>query len=551
MDDQDFAAAQARDEADRRIDHGFSEAMQNAKDQFRQKARMKVYYDHPEIWAREVLIDDNNPDGFYAWSKQVDIGQSVVNNSFTAVKSCHGAGKSAWAAVLVCWFVTTRLAEAGDPHDVFVITTAPSYPQVHLVLWEEIRKVHARGKLPGYITGADSWKIEHNGEVIELAVGRKPADTDANSFQGKHAYNLFIVLDEANGIPETLYTGAVSMLTGDMKRQKMLAIGNPDDPNSLFGRNDAKDQARILKGEEPQWNTVQIKAWDTPNFTKEKEITPKRVLESVLQTEWVESRRKEWGTDDARWVSKVEADFPSMSTDSFFSRALIDQSKEAEVDPGWKIEDRIMGVDVARFGDDRTVVALNVNGKVSIIDSWGKKDTVHTVERIHNLAISNKVYEVRVDEGNTGGSVIDYLRVKMGYNYRVVAMNSSSKSPDPKRWLNARAYWYDSLRTGMTFNRIQLPAHTDLEDELSAVRYKITAKNGALQIELKDEMKKRLNGRSPDFADAVVYASADLTALLDYGTGDEKHQEGESEIRDFGLELAIRQAAGLFSVSPV
>lgn len=545
MDEPDFAAA----ERDRRIDHSFAEAMVNAKDKFRQKARMRVYYDHPDIWAREVLVDDNNPDGFYAWSKQVEIGDSVVNNSYTAVKSCHGAGKSAWAAVLVCWYVATRLAESGDPHDVFVITTAPSYPQVHLVLWEEIRKVHARGKLPGYITGSDSWKIEHNGEIVELAVGRKPADTDANSFQGKHAFNLFIVLDEANGIPETLYTGAVSMLTGDMQRQKMLAIGNPDDPNSLFGRNDAKDRAYIQKGEKPIWNTVQIKAWDTPNFTKEKEVVPKRVLQSVLQESWVEERRREWGMEDARWVSKVEADFPSLSNDSFFSRSLIDQAKDAEVDPGWKIEDRIMGVDVARFGNDKTVVALNVNGKVEILDSWGKKDTVFTVEKIHQLALSNNVYEVRVDEGNTGGSVIDYLRVKMGYKYRVVAMNSSAASPDFKRWINSRDYWYDSLRTGLIFNRIQLPSHSDLEDELAAVRYHI-AKNGALKIELKDEMKKRLGGRSPDFADAVVYASADLSALLDYGDGD-KPQEGQEGVIDYGLEMAMRQLAGGFSVSPV
>lgn len=547
MEELDFAEAQDRE---RRVNHGFAEAMRDAGNKLYQKARQKVYYDHPEIWAKEVLVDDNNPDGFYAWSKQVEIGQSVVNHPYTAVKSCHGAGKSAWAAVLVCWFVTTRLAEAGDPTDVFVITTAPSYPQVHLVLWEEIRKLHARGKLPGYITGSDSWKVEMNGSTTEVAVGRKPADTDANSFQGKHAFNLFIVLDEANGIPETLYTGAVSMLTGDMSRQKMLAIGNPDDPNSLFGRNDAKEKKLIAAGKEHQWNTVQIKAWDTPNFTEEYKVIPVRVRKSVLQHDWVKTAEMQWGRDDARWTSKVEAEFPDVSVDSFYSRSLIDQAKENQVDPGWKVEDRIMGVDVARMGDDRTVVALNINGRIEVVDSWTKKTTPYTVRRVHELALQHNVFEVRVDEGNTGGGVIDYLRFEMKNHYRVIAMNSSNSSPNAKRWLNARAFWYDSLKEGMLLNRIQLVENADLENELAAVKYKIN-KNGALQIELKDEMKKRLGGKSPDNADAVVYAAADLSTIIDYGTGENKPQAGQEDIVDVGMEMLMRQMAGGFTVSPV
>lgn len=547
MEEFDFGAAE-RDG----VDASFAKAMQSAQNKFEQKARQRVYYDHPEIWAKEVLVDDNNPDGFYAWSKQIEMGQSVVNNTYTAVKSCHGAGKSAWAAVLVCWFVCTRLEESGDPSDVFVITTAPSYPQVHLVLWEEIRKLHQRGGLPGYITGGDSWKIEHNGQVHELAVGRKPADTDANSFQGKHSYNLFIVLDEANGIPATLFTGAVSMLTGDMSRQKMLAVGNPDDPNSLFGQEDSKDRKRAEANEQQFWNWVQIKAWDTPNFTDEKHRTPPRVLESVLQEDWVRRAEQQWGKEDARWISKVEAEFPNTSEDSFFSRSLIDQSQENEIDPGWKVEDKILGVDVARFGSDRTVVALNHKGKVTIAGEWAKKNTIYTANEVHRLALENGVFEVRVDEGNVGGGVIDQLLTMCGYHYRVVAMNSSGAAPDNKRWLNNRAFWYDSLREGLQLNRVQLPKHDDLELELMAVRYKLS-KHGALQIEDKAEMKKRLKGRSPDFADAVVYASADLSMVIEGYNGDKEHkpQAGDTAILNLAAEMMLRQLTGGYSVSPV
>lgn len=550
MEEKSFIDAEM---AERRIDPSFADAMLNAGDKLYQKARQRVYYDNPHIWAAEVLKDDNNPDGFYAWSKQVEIGHSVVNNSYTAVKSCHGAGKSAWAAVLVCWFVDTRLKESGDPTDVFVITTAPSYSQVHLVLWEEIRKLHSRGNLPGYITGSDSWKIEHNGKITDIAVGRKPADTDSNSFQGKHAFNLFIVLDEANGIPETLFTGAVSMLTGDMSRQKMLIIGNPDDPNSLFGQEDKKDKKRAADEEEQYWNWVQIKAWDTPNFTEEKHRTPERVLKSVLQEDWVRRAEQQWAKDDARWISKIEAEFPDVSEDSFFPISLIEQSQKNQVDPGWKVEQRIMGVDVSRFGSDRTVVSLNDNGKITILDSWTKKSTIETTNRVHNLALEYQVFEVRIDEGNVGGAIIDNLRVMMGYNYRVIVMNSSNKSPNSKRWLNARAFWYDQLKEGMMLNRLQLPNDADLEKELSVMKYKMT-KLGALQMEDKDEMKKRLKGRSPDFADSVAFVAADLTMLIEGYDGDEggvKPHDGDEAIIDVGMDLLMRQLSGGFSVSPV
>jgi len=530
---------------------GFGEALQIAESKFLQKARQKVYFDHPEIFAREVLRDTGTPDGIYLWSKQREIGQSLVSNSYTAVKSCHGAGKSMSAAVFVCWFIATRLAENNNPEDVFVITTAPTYSQVHLVLWEEIRRFHAMGHLPGYITGSDEWKINHNGRVIELAVGRKPADTDANGFQGKHSYNLMIVLDEANGIPETLFTGAVSMLTGDMSRQKMLAIGNPDDPNSLFGQEDRKDRLRKERSEPTIWNWVQIKAWDTPNFTDERHEVPAKVLESVLQVDWVKRAEQRWAKDDARWISKVEAEFPDQSSDSFFSLNLIMQAQSSKPDPEWRVESNFLGVDLSRYGKDRTVVAHNLHGKISILDTWQKADAVTSARKIHDHALATQATQVRVDVGNIGGAVIDMLRTMCGYHYVVVTMDSSSSSPELIRWRNARAFWYDSLKTQMMLNAIQIPMSDELETELSAIKYKLHDKGGSLLMESKDEIAKRLGGKSTDYADAVVYAAADLSMYIEPATGEGQHRDGEEDILDFGTQLLIQQMTGGYSVSPV
>lgn len=530
---------------------GFAAAIELAESRFKQKARQRVYFDHPEIWAREVLRDAGTPDGIYLWSKQREIGESLCNHSYTAVKSCHGAGKSMSAAVFVCWFITTRLAENDNPEDVFVITTAPTYSQVHLVLWEEIRRFHAMGHLPGYITGSDEWKINHNGRVIELAVGRKPADTDANGFQGKHSYNLMIVLDEANGIPETLFTGAVSMLTGDMSRQKMLAIGNPDDPNSLFGQEDRKDRLRKERDEATIWNWVQIKAWDTPNFTDEKHEVPAKVLESVLQVEWVERARQRWAEDDARWISKVEAEFPDQSSDSFISLNLISQAQQNEVDPEWKLDRNWLGVDLSRYGKDRTVLAHNLNGKITIAETWQKLDAVAAARRVHEKALELQVTQVRVDEGGIGGPVIDILRTMCGYYYQVVAMQSSASSPNLMRWRNARAFWYDNLKEQMMLNAVQIPVSDELESELSAIKYKLHKNGGALLLEEKDEIAKRLGGKSTDYADAVVYAAADLSMYVEENGEEQPPQDGDDGILDFGTQLLLQQMVGGFSVSPV
>lgn len=528
----------------------FGDALAYAQERMKAKARLKVHLEHPHIWARETLRNDANPDGMFLWSKQIDIGHSLVSDSYTAVKSCHGSGKSHSAAVFVCWFIATRLALTRNPNSVYVITTAPTYAQVHKVLWENIRAFHAMGNLPGYITQQDEWKIvTDDGRTVEIASGRKPADTDTNGFQGIHRDHLMIVLDEANGIREELFRGAMSMLTGDMSQQKMLAIGNPDDPNSLFGRQDADDRKR--KKEEKVWNWIQIKAWDTPNFTGEK--VPEQVSKAVLAQSWVDRARKQWREDDARWISKIEAEFPTASTDSMFPTSLIEQARENEPDPTWSIDANILGVDLARMGDDRSVVMHNVNGVVKLLDSWSKLDTVESAQRIHNLATQQEVRQVRVDVGAFGWAVVDMLR-RFATNsagrmeYQVVKMDGSSKSPDPKKWKNARAFWYDSLKQQMMLNALQIPDSDDLDLELRAIRYFIT-KDGALQIEEKAEIKKRLEGKSTDYADATIYATADLDMYIEEDRN--TPQAGDTSVLDVGYETLLRQLTGGFSVSPV
>ena len=206
-------------------------------------AQREIWRRDPAQWAHDRL------GGAHLWSKQRDIVASVVAHRRTAVKSCHGVGKSWTAGMIAAWWVDTR-----PPGEAIVVSTAPTYKQVHAVLWEEIRKQHRVGELPGVVTLDDEWKIDG----MLVGMGRKPADHDEHGFQGIHRRYVLAIIDEACGVPKSIYTGVEAITTNADCR--ILAIGNPDDPNTEFGKVCAPGSG---------WNVLQIASQDSPNFTGE------------------------------------------------------------------------------------------------------------------------------------------------------------------------------------------------------------------------------------------------------------------------------------------
>ena len=84
--------------------------------------------------------------GEHLWSKQVEIVESVRDNRHTAVRSCHGIGKSFTGARVVSWWI-----ESHAPGEAFAVTTAPTNAQVRAILWREIRQAHRKGRLSGRV----------------------------------------------------------------------------------------------------------------------------------------------------------------------------------------------------------------------------------------------------------------------------------------------------------------------------------------------------------------------------------------------------------------
>lgn len=441
-------------------------------------ARAARYRNDPVGWVRDRL-------GEHLWSKQRDIAESVRDNRRTAVKSCHNAGKSHIASRLAAWFIDTHpLGEA------FVVSTAPSYPQVHAILWEEIRKTAklaaAHGEpLPGRIMLSDEWKLD-DGTLVGW--GRKPADTDQHGFQGIHRRHVLAIVDEACGVPEQLWTAVEAITTN--KDVYILAIGNPDDPATEFAKVCAPGSG---------WSTIRISAFDTPNFTDEQ--VPDDLRPLLLDPEWVEDKRRRWGEESPRYTAKVLGDFPEIGEDILITPGMIRDAQERECQPGpWSI----LGVDVARFGSDRSVFCLRRGPVARVVGDYSKQSTTETTGKVVSVVREHRVDEIRVDGVGVGGGVVDQL-VEQGHD--VLDMQSGATAVDSEHFVNARSEWWWALRERFEAGDIDIdPADDDLAAQLGSIRYRYTAR-GQVQIESKDELRKR-SLPSPDRADALMLTAA-------------------------------------------
>lgn len=470
-------------------------------DQFRNQfvpAPPDPYLIDPVGWVRDRL-------GEHMWSKQREIAQSVVDNRRTAVKSCHDAGKSFLAARLAAWWISVH-----PPGQAFIVSTAPTYQQVHAILWEEIRAAAKKAAtvgdpLPGRVLLSDEWKLT-DGTLVGW--GRKPADTDEHGFQGIHRRYVLVILDEACGVPEQLWT-AVEAITTNVDC-RILAIGNPDDPATEFG-------AVCKPGS--GWNVIQINGYETPNFTDEP--VPDGLRPLLLSREWVEDKEHRWGRESPRFISKVIGDFPEIGENVLFPPSYITAAQERTLDPGpWGI----LGVDVARFGSDRTIICLRQGPVARVVGNYSKLATTETTGHVIEKKREHAADEIRVDGVGVGGGVVDQL-TEAGYD--VVDMQAGAAAADSEHYLNARAEWYWALRERFEAGDIDIdPADDDLAAQLGAIRYKYTSR-GQVQIESKDEMRKR-KLPSPDRADALM-----LTAVADLIVPDDIYED--HELDDFEI----------------
>lgn len=416
------------------------------------------------------------------WSKQKDILASVFTHRKTVVRSCHSAGKTFTAAIAVLAFLYLK-----SPCK--IITTAPTWYQVKDLLWSEINywfktRLASMG-FPGIplttrLNVNDNW----------FATGISPKDSV--NFQGFHQEHVLVVFDEAPGVRYDIVQGAESLLaSGDAH---MLWIGNPTESSGHF----------YEAFRDPNWTKIQISAFETPNFTGEP--IPQETAQKLISPEWVEEKRQEWGEDSPLYVSRVLGDFPQEGESQLIPLSLVEAAVRREVRPEGE---KVMGLDIARFGDDLTVYCVRQGDVMLSLDSDAKRDTMAVAGRAKQMVEAEGISQICADVIGIGSGVVDRLTEQ---NINVLGVNSGAKAREPNKYFNRRTeMWFvarDWLKTG------KIPNDDRLIRDLTVPRFTYTSK-GQYQLESKEETKKRL-GRSPDFGDALVLSLCRGAKVEDY-----------------------------------
>lgn len=402
------------------------------------------------------------------------------------------------SATLVNWWVDTHPVD-----DTTVVTTATNWKQVRNVLWKEIPRVKSDAGVGGKVNADATWKIGDRQDPI--AFGMKPDDKDESGFQGVHDQYVLVIMDEAGGISKEIFTAADAITTN--KYARILAIANPNDPSCYMA--EVYNREIKLKPEERSWNIIQFGAYDTPNFTGE--VVPVEVATRLVQKDWVEARKREWGEDDPRFVARVLGEFPAVSDDGLFNMGRVMQSMEAystsEPDEGMPVT---IGVDVARYGSDSSVVVSNQGGYIKILGRYQGMNGPELARKVGELATSAGASEVRIDGIGVGVSVLDHIENHLPPEVAVIAIHGNSKSADSTQWYNYRAAMYCQFAKAIADGRVHLPDDDELHNELASIKYEY--RGSAILIESKENMRKR-KVKSPDTLDAVIYAYQNINAL--------------------------------------
>lgn len=417
--------------------------------------------------------------GLFLWSKQREFLRSVMEHRYTAVQSCHDAGKSFGVAVLILAWADTY------GHNSFVAWTAPTYPQVNAIVGRELRDLIRKLQLDDLELMLDN-TLKYRG--VMRGYGRKPADKSQSAFQGTHAKHVLVVIDEACGISENIFTGADAIATNEEAR--VIAIGNPDNPSSHF-----KKICEPGSG----WNKIRIDGLETPNFTDEE--VPDWLRPLLLSPDWVEERKVRWGQDSPLFISKVRGEFPQHNINSVFPWDLITQAGSGKAIKTAAHARPSLVVDIARSGQDEAAGYAISNGKARLVFSYDTCDLMELTGACASWGRDNPNCSIIIDANGMGAGVHDRLREQ---GFKVRGFLGGARARDNTRYANARAEAAFDLQEAFRSDALKFDGNVEalLASELVSVTWEFNSK-GLIKLTSKEDMAK--NGiASPNRADCLM-----------------------------------------------
>ncbi len=416
------------------------------------------------------------------------------------VASGHGIGKSGLVGMLVSWGLDTC-------EDTRIVLTANTETQVRTKTWPEVLKWRALSitkhwwkptktgifsVFPGH---TDSWRCD--------AVTWSEHNTEA--FAGLHnkGKRIIVITDESSNIADKVWEVIEGALTDENTEIIWLAFGNPTRNTGRF--RECFGKFRHL------WKTRHIDS-------RTVEGTNKTYLDEMVAT---------YGEDSDIVKVRVRGLFPSASSLQFVSQLLVDEAK-ARIVKVDATDPLVIGVDVARFGDDESTIYFRRGRDARSIPPIALRqvDTMQLAGRVIELQRQYNATAVFVDEGGVGGGVVDRLRQLnapvFGVQFGGKPMGAVKLAAGEKV-ANRRAEMWAIMREWLQVGAI--PNIDQLDADLTGLEYSFNARD-EIQLERKEHMKER-GLSSPDHGDGLALTFAMPVAALDFD--DDFHDQAKPD----------------------
>lgn len=407
-----------------------------------------------------------------------------------ALKACVGPGKSAALAAVIWWFMATRPDAKGA-------ATSITGDNLDANLWAELAKWQDKSPL---LKAAFEWTATQVRSrerpatwFIDARKWANAADKNAlgNTLAGLHGDNVIFVIDEAGGVPMEVAAaaeGGLANVSDEEGREALFLIaGNPTHLSGPLHAACTRDRER----------------WHVQEITGDPD-DPKRAKR--ISIDWAREMIASYGRDSDIVKVKVLGQFPSQSPDSLLGPDDVTRAtRRVYPERAWNGEVKVLGVDVARQGDDRSVILLRQGPVVFRPRILRELDTMQLVGQVSQVIEKHRPDAVFIDSASFGWGVIDRLNQ---LKYGVIGVDFGGKDHEPA---------YFNRRAGMWFRMAKwvketgaLPDMPELHAELTAPKYSFERDN-KLKLEKKSEIKKRV-GVSPDVADALALTFAQPVA---------------------------------------
>lgn len=420
-----------------------------------------------------------------------------------SVASGKGIGKSALVAWIVIWAMCTCT-------NTKLVLTAGTEPQLRTKTWPEVAKWYQMCICKHWFhftaTAMYSGDIEHEKTWRADAIPWNASRMEA--FQGLHnlGSRVVMIFDEASQIDAAIWGAAEGIFTDPDTEVLFLAFGNPTRSDGQF--------FACFNSMRHRWNNRQIDSRDVP-ISDKKEIA-----------EWIE----DYGIDSDFVRMSVRGMFPRVSSMQFIGNETVLAARRREA-VCHLTDALVMAIDVARFGDDDTVIAFR-KGRDARTIPWAKLRSADTMQiASHAMALIEKYQPdaIFIDGGGVGAGVVDRLR-QLGYRIQEIhfaaAADRVNIDLNAAKYANKRAEMWGYMKESLA--TLAIPDEAALEADLTGVMYGFRDGKGGAEIilEKKEHMKKR-GLASPDRGDALALTYA-------YPVEPRKMAGGpQAEFRDF------------------